>query len=290
MKSTFTSLLLCVFTFAFLGCESKYVEKPPAQVEMVGPTVEERAEQKVTIDHDLVRIQSAIETVSNVVNRVGIHLNKDDQGGFVSLIQIVTNSLKELKEGMPQYYTDQLFARYASIKLPSLMKEECGPLDVALTTYPLMHEQRNIKIKKADRFGFFFKSCLTEEQFKPLFFVDSNTNKISIKFVTQNLEFISAELSNKSNQKSPQCSINYGVDSAVTWVQCSQLYLRFSPNRFSVIERIEFTPNSETVLMAIIVNYQDNIAVDQGFVLSIDRLGRVKTAAVKDKLAASNEE
>lgn len=277
MKSPLIHLLLYVCAIVFCGCESKYVEKPPTEVKMHGPSVETRAEQKVSIDQDLVRFQKSMDKVSGLVNQIGVYLASANQTGFFSLIQIANNSLKELKEGMPQYYSDELFARYSSIKLSGVAQDACGSLDVALTTYPLMKIQGNVKAKLADRFGIFVKSCLSEEQYKPLFFIDSYPQKINIRFVQKNLKFVHADLESNPTQAIPQCNINFGDKAKIASIECTDIFVRIDETHSSLIKSLKFTPDAKVVVTALIATYQNNSVVDQGSILTIDNLGQIKT-------------
>lgn len=232
-------LLTCIVFVS--ACESKYVEKAPDQVEMKGPTVSERGEQKALIDLQINKIQIVLAKISSLITTINSFDNSKDPDSFVD---IANESLKELKEGMPEYNPKKSFVRYALVdSLETHLQNNCTQWPVALSTYPLEKLTPKGKYKVADRLGIFYSLC-NKDDYKPILFVDLYRDDFKIKFISKNLAFLDIEQYYSNVPTNPECTVHFdsGPNNKIKKIYCVNL---------------PFKKGAETILIKTL-NFLDN--------------------------------
>ena len=165
MKAFF--LVLVLFT-VIIGCDSKFVEKPPKRVPIKGLSLDDRLEQKERIDGHIEQLEAGAKKINRIIQMFRNVQDPEFDKDIYSPIDFIIDLNAELKTKIPKNEGNKV-VRYGQIELPLKgLSEECKVVYLRLETEPIYNESKELGSKTeatlgekeiiGERLTYFFKS------------------------------------------------------------------------------------------------------------------------------------
>lgn len=260
------------FVLIFIGCESKFTESSPDNVDLKGLSLQERLEQKEKVDSRIDSIQKSAEKVEKIIElfkKVQDPSNKQD---IYTPLDFLIDINSELKSSIPENKDGKLM-RFAKHNLPmESLKVECRVVETMLDYSVIFDDQSNII---GDRLTYSLKTCQSEDKFQETIVAEWIGPSLEFKLINKNIESIFANLIQEEAEKNSTCKIKQGEKNIIDAIFCENFNIKLSTSEIANVTSMSYS-NSDDIRFESIAKIYENSKIKALSKIKIFSNGDVK--------------
>ncbi|MBT4760765.1 MAG: hypothetical protein HOO06_03620 [Bdellovibrionaceae bacterium] len=266
MKAFF--LVLVLFT-VIIGCDSKFVEKPPKRVPIKGLSLDDRLEQKERIDGHIEQLEAGAKKINRIIQMFRNVQDPEFDKDIYSPIDFIIDLNAELKTKIPKNEGNKV-VRYGQIELPLKgLSEECKVVYLRLETEPIYNESKELGSKTeatlgekeiiGERLTYFFKSCASDDKYIVAIVAEWVGISLEFKLNNENLNTLFKDILTTEIMNSPECKVTQNKKKIVEKVRCKNLHVSLSKSETALVRDMLFSNSGVIRFQSSTDIYENNI-------------------------------